>query len=93
MDDLARLRAKRALVEKACNLYAPRDPRGREPPIEPRHCRWRARTGRSNCVRQCSRYAHVFFGGFGFCWQHAGMAVSKTGLDSDEADGLPVGSL
>lgn len=87
MDDLARLRAKRALVEKNCELYRPD---GKELPIVPRRCQWRARTEWSGQTRQCSRYGQVFFGGFGFCWQHAGKVSVKTGLNTDEADSLPV---
>lgn len=91
MDKLARLRAKRALVEEKCELYKPRD--RKELPIAPRHCQWRAHTAWSGRTRQCSRYAQTHFGGFGFCWQHAGKVVVKTELNTDEADGLPVRSL
>lgn len=90
MDKLARLRAKRALVEERCALYKPDR---KELPIVPRRCQWRASTAWSGRTRQCSRYVQVTFGGIGFCWQHAGKVVVKTELNTDEADGLPVGSL
>lgn len=90
MDKLARLRAKRVLVEEKCELYRPCR---KELPLAPRRCQWRARTGWSGQTRQCSRYAQAAFGGIGFCWQHAGKVVVRTELNTDEADGLPVGSL
>ena len=57
-------------------------------PVTLTHCRHSVQTiirvGFANGPRQCSRKARVFFGGIGFCWQHALRVSSATGLAADE---------
>ena len=67
------------------HLYTPH---GTAAPVALVRCRHNTQTifrvGFANGPRQCSRRAHVFFGGIGFCWQHAIRVSIATGLTADE---------